>query len=181
MYVATASPVRASGAGVGAVVLRTPRLVRRGGRVARGVGEYPGQPCYDPNRPAWFPYWASSPEELMCVLGEGAAAIYQRVQYGAIPTVAELGTPPAPNAPQTQAEMETPGAFTPDQAYMTPEQWTAYQQRQRDVLNAAAASGAWNPEGRLPTVDLWGKYGVLLLAVGVGVGGAVLLSRAGRR
>lgn len=41
-------------------------LVRR-----RGVGEYPGYYCYDPNRPSWLPYWLDDLTESSCKWNPG--------------------------------------------------------------------------------------------------------------
>jgi hypothetical protein len=151
-------------------------LVRR-----RGVGEYPGQVCYDPARPRWYPNWVSTPTELACVMTSGAASLYQRAEYGRIPTVADLGTPPAPNAPQTPAEMLS---FTPDQSTTTPDQWAVFQAQQRAVLDAAAAGGSWNPAGNLPSAtavsDFFSQYGGALLAGGLVLGGLYIFG-GGRR
>ena len=31
----------------------------------RGVGAYPDDPYYDPNRPGWVPYWIDTPTESL--------------------------------------------------------------------------------------------------------------------
>ena len=35
----------------------------------RGFGAYPGDPCYDPNRPSWLPYWIDDFTESECKYG----------------------------------------------------------------------------------------------------------------
>ncbi len=32
----------------------------------RGLGLYPGDPCYDPDRPSWLPYWIDDFTESDC-------------------------------------------------------------------------------------------------------------------
>ena len=31
----------------------------------RGLGAYPDDPYYDPNRPSWLPYWIDTPTESL--------------------------------------------------------------------------------------------------------------------
>jgi hypothetical protein len=31
-----------------------------------GIGSYPGEPCYDPNRAGWLPYWIPNGNETSC-------------------------------------------------------------------------------------------------------------------
>lgn len=76
---------------------------------ARGMGIYPNQPCFDPTRPAWVPYWVDTPSESGCKWGT----------YPTVTTLAPVPTPPGaapPGAPQTVTEMKVPGAFTPQQS-----------------------------------------------------------------
>ena len=35
----------------------------------RGLAAYPGDPCYDPNRPSWLPYWIDDTAEDECGTG----------------------------------------------------------------------------------------------------------------
>jgi hypothetical protein len=32
----------------------------------RGIGSYPNEPCYDPNRASWLPYWIPNGNETAC-------------------------------------------------------------------------------------------------------------------
>ena len=34
-----------------------------------GLAAYPGDPCYDPNRPSWLPYWLDEIQEGECETG----------------------------------------------------------------------------------------------------------------
>lgn len=34
--------------------------------MARGLGAYPGEYCYDATRPSWLPYWFDDPTEALC-------------------------------------------------------------------------------------------------------------------
>jgi hypothetical protein len=74
-----------------------------------GMGMYPTDACYDPSRPSWLPYWWDTPSESGC-------------RYQVYPDVTTLAPVPAPpggqpmGAPQTIAQMTTPGLWTPSQA-----------------------------------------------------------------
>lgn len=41
---------------------------------ARGMGVYPDQPCYDPQRPTWMPYWLDDLTESSCKYPNGVLA-----------------------------------------------------------------------------------------------------------
>jgi hypothetical protein len=59
----------------------------------RGVGAYPGDLCYDPNRPSWLPYWITDFTEANCSIGAAAPPTYPAppksggpVQFSSTPT-----------------------------------------------------------------------------------------------
>lgn len=79
----------------------------RSGSGLTGLGVYPGDPCYDPTRPSWLPYWWDTNSENLCRFGA----------YPGVTTLAPVPAPPggqAPGAPQTLEQMTVPGAYTPD-------------------------------------------------------------------
>lgn len=154
------------------------RLAVAGDRRRRGLGEYPGQACYDPGRPGWYPYAVSTPTEFACVMGSGAAGFYERIQYGAIPRPGDLPPAPGPIAPQTSDEMAT---WTPEQAFATEGDWEAWRASQRAAIVAAEQSGAYNPEGNLPVTasglsDFFSRYGTALAVAGVALVGVVAVA-----
>lgn len=163
------------GPGLGLVAsLRRARPARR-----RGMGEYPGDPCYDPGRPSLLPYWISSGQELACVLGSGAAGWYERIQYGKIPRPADLPAPPVAPAPQTAAQLA--GDWWPEAAAVSPEQWEAWKASQRAAIVAAEQSGEYNPAGNLPVTasglsDFFSRYGTALAVAGVALVGVVAVA-----
>lgn len=66
-----------------------------------GLGAYPGQPYFDPNRPAWLPYWVDTPSENAQKWGLYPGADINQV-YPAPP----MPVPPAPpvNLPANPAD-----------------------------------------------------------------------------
>jgi hypothetical protein len=116
-------------------------IVRRGSKF-RGLGIYPGNPCYDPTRPTWVPYWWDTPSESGC-------------KFGVYPTVSTLGpvaapvvnpSPGAPTAGQLQSELAggtdtTGSSFTPAQA--TSGASANYQQSVQDFFNNLASQQAY--------------------------------------
>jgi hypothetical protein len=78
--------------------LRTGARMRRRG----GVGEYPGNPCYDPNRPWWLPQILNDSNEQACMLAAQnsvgiTATIGQLFSPSVIPT--PVVTPATPSVP----------------------------------------------------------------------------------
>lgn len=171
-----------------APAVRVPAMALCRGSRRRGVGEYPGDACYDPSRPSWLPGWISDATEFACVMGKGGsniasaattegANIYSAAEYGIFP--APVTVPPAAPA---SAYSSVPASWSPSQTTLQPGELGA---ANAAAANAAAASGAWNPAGNLPVSasglsDFFSNYGGLLLAGVVGVGAAVLLVK-GRR
>lgn len=155
---------------------------------SRGLGRYPGETCYDPNRPTWWPNWFSTPTEDWCLWFGGGVAVdvYERAQYGKVPQVADLPRSPGPNAPQTIPELTIAGEWTPAMTGVTPEQWEKWKADQRAAIAAAEARGEYFPGGRLPFnaldwSDFWKRWGGLIAAAGVGVVGLVAWGAIGGR
>lgn len=81
-------------------------------QLVRGLGLYPDEPCYDPARPSWLPYWLSSYTEEDCVIAKFFGK-YPGVTYN--PDL--YPSPPAPVAPSTPpAEVVVGGNVTPEEA-----------------------------------------------------------------
>lgn len=152
------------------------------GPVRRGMGSVLSAP---PACDSWWSMldpaaWVDCPwlaHPLADPAAEAAAGLYQQVQYGAIPAVAP---PPAPNAPQTAAQMQ--GAWDVSQSASQPGQIGAAQQA---VINQAVADGSYNPAGNLPaTADdlskFWSQYGTYLIIGGLGLAAYLALSVAKR-
>lgn len=79
-----------------------------------GLGLYPDNPCYMPNRPSWLPYWMDTKGEAECVS-----------RGGSFP----LPTPPAPAAPQSHGEMLS---WEPQDIYReAPRQWDEWREETR--------------------------------------------------
>lgn len=113
------------------------------------------------------------------------ANVYQKIQYGTPPAVV---TPPAPTinlgvAPSSPGAIFAGNDKLGNPVYAAPE--TAAENRQAMIdkqnaaIDAAIASGDWNPEGNLPTdilnlSDFWKKYGTALMVGGAVVGGLAL-------
>lgn len=119
----------------------------------RGVGEYPGQQCYDAARPSWYPGWMSTPSELACVMAEGSAGFYEMAQYGRITRPGDVAGP-SPTSPadvaNTAAELRdlsAPGGWTFEDSQVDPAEYAA---RLRAQIAADEKSGAYNPDGNLP-------------------------------
>jgi hypothetical protein len=57
-----------------------------------GLGFYPGDKCYDPGRPSWYPYWLQTLSEEVCNENQfwGSWGKYPGVDYTPLPV------PPAP-------------------------------------------------------------------------------------
>lgn len=72
------------------------------------------------------------------------ADLYSQVQYGTIP--APSGSPQI-EAPQTQVQMTTPGAWTPDLASGDIAAWNA---RNQAMIAEAERAGTYTPQGKLP-------------------------------
>jgi hypothetical protein len=108
---------------------------------ARGVGVYPGDACYDPSRPSWLPYWLDTNSENLC-------------RFQVYPTVTTLAPTPAPpmptgpGAPQTPAQMTTPGAWTPAQS--ATDQAAANTTQFQDFINQLAGQKAFGGTGATP-------------------------------
>jgi hypothetical protein len=113
-----------------------------------------------------------------------AADVYQQAVYGNVPTVASLPPAPAPNAPQTQTQMTDAQAWTVAQSAVTPEQWDAWSESQRQAIADAIASGDYNPAGNIPSFtsvsDFLAQYKTPLLIGGALLGGLLVFSSVRR-
>lgn len=112
-----------------------------------------------------------------------AANYYEAINYGQIPQLQNAPVAPVAGAPQTQQQMTDPTAWNPQTAAAAGK--TAYEQGLRDWLTSQAASGSWNPAGRLPVSatdvsNFSSNWGALLIAGGL-VAGALLLVNVVRR
>ena len=143
--------------------------------IKTGLGLGPSDVCYDQNHPWWLPNIFDDSAESDCLKsvqsaapGELAADIYSRIEYGTIPGPT---LPAAPAAPQTQAEMTTPGAWTPDQAAAPTLPQTAADTQA--AIKAAQAAGTYNPSGNLP-INASGTVNWAVVAVVAAVAFVVL-------
>ncbi len=72
-----------------------------GNGAVTGLGVYPGtptqEPCYDPNRPSWLPYWLDTFSEEECWLERSLGKN----------TVLNFGAPTSPPAPASSTDMLT--------------------------------------------------------------------------
>lgn len=67
---------------------------------ARGVGSYPGEPCYDPTRASWLPYWLYNDTELLCNMQSRAAKEHiDLLQAEAAGQIQAPSRPPTPSVP----------------------------------------------------------------------------------
>jgi hypothetical protein len=87
----------------------------------QGLGVYPDHACFDPDRPAWLPYWVDTVGENACKWG-----FYPGARNTPPGPVA-----PTPRAPQTPGQMTDPGAWTPDDSAPT---WVDWVNVNRDNL-----------------------------------------------
>lgn len=139
-------------------------------RAVRGIGEYPGQSCYDAARPGWYPGWLSTPSEFACAMGQGSAGFYELAQYGRITRPGDVAGP-SPASPADVAdtaeelrELSAPGAWTFDDSQVDPAEYAA---RLRDQIAADERSGAYNPDGNLPLNALDFEFLAPFLIAGV--------------
>lgn len=108
----------------------------------RGLGVYPGQPCYDPNHPWWLPYWMNDTTEMAC--------------FNANPQVqAAVPQPAAPSTPQQYTtDATTPGAIyagtdsNGNPVYMVPATPQQTQQQTVQTLTDYYAQLAANPSNQ---------------------------------
>jgi hypothetical protein len=71
----------------------------------RGMGQYPGDSCYNPDRPSWLPYWIDTFSEEACR--------YSETVHGAFVSVpSNPPGGPAPVGPSNAGQMTNPGEFT---------------------------------------------------------------------
>jgi hypothetical protein len=151
-------------------------------RFRGGMGLYPNQPCFDPTRPSWLPYWWDTNSENLCKFGV----------YPSVSTLAPVPPPPPaapPGAPQTQEQMTVPGAFTPEQA--ATESATQSTQGWQNFFNQLASGGAFGGPGATPgqcdaTQQSWLDWTTWcptrwLAVAGFGALGAVVLFAGARR
>ena len=121
----------------------------------RGMGLYPGDPCYDkarddPNSPwpiRWLPYWADRQSEADC---------QQRLLAG-----------PTPQAPATERQMSGQDPWTPDMSSPNYEQWalSAAAGMSEDPWGAAySATSAAAKEAAKVAVPM---TGLILLGAGI--------------
>lgn len=115
------------------------------------------------------------------------ANVYEKVQYGTPPAVVN---PPAPTI-SLGVPASTPGAIfagndkAGNPVYASPSTAAENQQAlvdaQNAAIDAAVASGQWNPAGNLPVTalglsDFWSTYKTPLLIGGAVVGGLALMN-----
>ena len=129
-----------------------------------GLGVYPNHRCFDPDRPAWLPYWFDTFGEEACTVG---------MYPGGRNTPPSPPAGPPPTAPQTPGQMVDPGAWTPGDSTPGPGDWI---DRVRWVLDG------YDPradDSTSPISVLWLAVGaVAVIWAGVTVAGAASASGA---
>lgn len=51
----------------------------------RGLGADPSNPCYDPNRPSWMPYWLNDGNETACLNAAGnPVSMWAQIQQAGV-------------------------------------------------------------------------------------------------
>lgn len=82
------------------------------GHTAAGLGMYPGtpaqEPCYDPNRPSWMPYWLDTLSEETCwaerLVGKNTVLNFANPQPGPVqPATTDMLTNPDSGTLDTSA------------------------------------------------------------------------------
>ena len=143
---------------------------------SRGLGAYPTDCFYDPNRPGWLPYFIDTQTESQAKLAcfYGVAPKNVTAQQIINPTVAypPLSVPPSPAGPSTVAQETIPGQWTPDQAIAEAD--TEMKQQNLDFFKNLDKS--LNPQSnptRLSTTAL--------IALGLAAGAVLLLATSGGR
>jgi hypothetical protein len=92
-----------------AVAIRVPLL--RG----RGFGAYPTDPCYDPNRPSWLPYWLDDLTESDCKYPNGVLSDLPQAEAnigGVIGQTVGSGVSDVASGVATATEAAATGAVT---------------------------------------------------------------------
>jgi len=148
-------------------------------RGVRGLGAYPTDCFYDPNRPSWIPYWIDTPTEsqakIACFYGAGGGVTAQEVLNPAL-SYPPPPIPAVPKAPEGTAIPSTPSdAMLP--ATLADQAATQTQSQNQQFFNTLNQS--LNPPGG-PLGSL-SMTTLLALGLAAGVGLLILTSFSGRR
>ena len=123
-----------------------------------GLGMWPGDPCYDPNRSSLVPHFIDTPTELACYYGGVAADVYEEVKYGDIPRPEDPSAPkpPTPRVPPTLPV----GARTVEEALdptIDSDAYKRFQKEWADYIASKEADGSYDPTGNKLSTTLCGK------------------------
>jgi len=119
------------------------------------LGAYPADPYFDPERPAWLPYWIDTPTESAFKWGLYPRAAGEFRQ----PSAAPPEPAPGPAAPETPTEMYN---WTPaDQEARTRAAWEEW--RRRAIPDLPGSPEPWEP----PRLDDLTLGAVILAGVAV--------------
>lgn len=153
------------------IVNRRPTNARiQGLALGEWVDTWYGKRYIDPNRPAWYPTWDFTPEELAMTIG----------LYPGVSTLDPLPSPPQPSAP-TVPEGGYSGSVTDPDAIskMLAASKEAQVQQSVDFFKTVADAEARNKEKPGDDEDWFSKYKWWLLGGAVGLG--VLTTIGGQR
>lgn len=123
-----------------------------------GLGLYPSDPCFQPTRDKWVPYWMDTNGEIRCLTSGRTFP---------------LAPPPPPAAPQTEEEMLT---WTPDAAQLQAQyDWERWKQTNREL---AETEGPLPPPEKESTLAEWfEKSKWLIMAAGLGLVAVMRVTR----
>lgn len=122
-----------------------------------GLGLYPQNACFQPNRPSWLPYWWPTTGEYACVVSGRGFSLASN-------------PPPPPAAPQTEEEMLS---WTPEDIYATEQQWEAWKDRNRALIQTEGAP----PSPSAALADWWDRNKWYVLGAGLGVLAVVQMTK----
>ena len=126
------------------------------------LGAYPSDSYYDPNRPAWLPYWVDTPTE-------------SALKWGAYPGVTtlkdQLPSPPPPSAPILPSGAETGSVAVNAVDQVLAGTWAQQQSGINQFFSALAAE----EEERQQGVESSAWLRTIVIAAAVGFAGLLLL------
>lgn len=129
-----------------------------------GMGAYPGDGCYDPERFSWLPLWWDSPKEAACMIAT-ALTTAKPGSGGSL-----LIPPPPPAAPQTEEEMRN---WNPELVYAAQAgQWERWKALNREAISYEGVIGKEFEEENAPVSTLakwWEKNKWFALGAGAAV------------
>ena len=146
-----------------------------------GLGIYPGDECYDPNRPSWLSYFIPTPTEIACALAHGTGYVGKDVDLAT--EYPELYSPPTVTPPACASTAagcattpEGAKAITDQQAADQMAAWKAQAQAQIDALAAKLDAAKGCPWYQTTNSDTGGcQFGSLYLWLALAGGAAAFL------